>query len=498
MSDATHTPNRRIDWRGALVILISGLCALGLAYVLAGRTTLMLALPVALLIFTVGIRFPMIALAGLIALIISNASDNLIEAYDIPSLAKITAPGLFVLLLARYAIYRDLPYVPRVTICCLAIIFAVKLVSATYALRWSVSVHDSIEFFKDAVVAILALAFMNNRRGFDTVALAATLPIFLICSLGLYQLAIAPSPTGFSGFARLTEGSGRLSGMLIDPNFFAAIVVFTIPLGLFYLLNARGPVAMVTWTIISGVLIAGLLATQSRGALIGLALGLIVLSTSFTRKQFLAAGMIGVLVVMLAGAVASDELIERFTSILSTATEGEAQDTSTEGRLASWTVAYNLFNEHPWFGVGQGNFKAYYQNGALDDGLIFRGEGRSTHSLYLELLTELGLVGLMMFLGIAAMGAVNFFRAAAVARSVGDELMARRLIAFCGGFVGYLAAMTFLQDGIPRFLWYVVSLAVESYMITRCIYADHPALKFRTRRVTAPYPVETDSVIPPG
>lgn len=491
MSDSTPTSNMRIDWRGALMILISGLCALALAYVLAGRTTLMLALPVALLIFTVGIRFPMIALAGLIALIISNASDNLIEAYDIPSLAKITAPGLFVLLLARYAIYRDLPYVPRVTICCLSIIFAVKLVSATYALRWDVSVTGSIDFLKEAVVAILALAFMNNRRGFETVALAATLPIFLICSLGLYQLAIAPSPTGFLGFARLTESSNRFSGMLLDPNFFAAIVVFTIPLGLFHLLNARRPMAIASWAVIAGVLIVGLLATQSRGALIGLALGLIVLSTSFTRKQFLAAGMIGVLVVVLAGVFASDELIERFTSIFSTAAEGAAQDTSTEGRLASWTVAYNLFNENPWFGVGQGNFKSHYQNGALDDGLIFRGEGRATHSLYLELLTELGLVGLMTFLGIAVLGAVNFFRAAGVARTVGDELMARRLIAFCASFVGYLAAMTFLQDGIPRFLWYVVSLAAESYMITRCIYADHPALKFRSRRMTAPHPVET-------
>ncbi|MBE9636663.1 O-antigen ligase family protein [Salipiger mangrovisoli] len=491
MSDLPLPARTGFDWRGWLAVLLSGLFALAVTLVLANRTSLMMALPVALLIFAVGIRYPMIALAGLIALVISNTSDNLIEAFSIPSLAKITAPGLFLLLAARYALYRDLPYIPRVTICCLLIVFAMKLMSAIYALRWNLSIELSIDFLKEAAVAILALAFMNNKRGFETVALAATLPIVIVCGLGLYQLVVGPSPTGFFGFSRITDGSSRFSGMLLDPNFFAAIVVFTIPLALFHLLNARRPGTLIFWILASGALIAGLLATESRGALIGLSLGLIVLSTSFTRKQFLAAGAIGVLVVMLAGIVASDDLIDRFASIVDTAAAGEAQDKSTEGRLASWTVAYNLFNQNPWFGVGLGNFKAHYQNGALEDGLIFRGEGRATHSLYLEFLTEQGLVGLLVFLGIAALGVVNYFRGAALARRLGDELMARRLIAFCGGFVGYLAAMTFLQDAYPRFLWYMVSLSAESYMIVRCIYANHPALTFTSRRETGPYPIET-------
>ncbi|WP_226624679.1 O-antigen ligase family protein [Alloyangia pacifica] len=488
MSESTIPPRKGFDWRGWGIILLSGLFALAVSFVLSGRTSLMMALPVALLIFAVGIRFPMIALAGLIVMIMSNLSDNLIIAFGAPSLAKITAPGLFMLLAARYAIYRDLPYVPRVAICCLSIVFAMKLLSATYAMRWEMSIALSIDFLKEAIVAILALAFMNNKRGFETVALAATLPIVVICFLGLYQMVFGDSPTGFHGFSRFTDGSGRFSGMLFDPNFFAAIVVFTLPLGLFHLLNARGPVTMICWALASAILIAGLVITESRGALIGLTLGLIVLSTSFTRKQFLAVAAIAGVVVILAGALASDRVIERFTSIFSTAAEGAAQDTSTEGRLASWTVAYNLFNEHPWFGVGLGNFRLHYQNNALENGLIFRGEGRATHSLYLEFLTEQGLIGLVLFLAFAFFGAVSFFRSAAIARSAGDELMARRMIAFCSAFVGYMAAMTFLQDGIPRFLWYVVSLAAESYMIMRCIYADHPALKFRTRRVVHPFP----------
>ncbi|ANT60663.1 hypothetical protein AYJ57_09970 [Salipiger sp. CCB-MM3] len=491
MSDTLLPPPRNgIDWRGMFSVLGAGLMALAVSYVLASRSlTLLMIAPVALLIFAVGIRYPMMALAGLIAMIMSNLSDNLIEFYGLPSLAKITAPGLFVLLAARYAVYKDKPYVPMVAVTFLCIIFALKLISATYALRWGVSVDLSKDFIKEAAVAILALAFMNHKRGFETVALSATIPIAIICTLGVYQLVFGASPSGFSGFSRFTESSSRFSGMLLDPNFFAAIVVFTVPLGLFQFLNARNPLTMVLWALVVAAMIAGLLATQSRGSLIGLMLGLIVLATSFTRRQLFVACIVMVLVVVLAGVIASDELIERFSSIFSTAAAGEAQDASTEGRLASWSVAYNVFNEHPWFGVGVGNFEAHYQNGALEAGLIFRGEGRATHSLYLEFLTEQGIVGLLVFLGFAAFGAVNFFRSAALARSCGDELMARRLIAYCGAFVGYLAAMTFLQDSIPRFLWFVTSLAVESYMITRCIYADHPALRFRSRRVPRPQPV---------
>jgi len=207
----------------------------------------------------------------------------------------------------------------------------------------------------------------------------------------------------------------------------------------------------------------GLLATNSRGSLLGLCFGLFVFSLGLTLKQGL--WFLGslVLVGLIAVVVVDPETFSHFETIIGFASSGgEVADKSTEGRLASWAVAISLFKENPFFGVGVGNFSLYYQDRALELGLIFRGEGRSTHSLYLEFLAEQGIVGLTFFMFILGVAAWSIISGARLARRANDELTSRMLLAFGAGMAGYMFAMTFLQDSFPRALWFVIALALEA------------------------------------
>ena len=94
--------------------------------------------------------------------------------------------------------------------------------------------------------------------------------------------------------------------------------------------------------------------------------------------------------------------------------------------------------------------------------MIFRGEGRSTHSLYLEILSEQGLVGLMYFLGMISVAISGISSAARQFRRAGDARMAKHFAAFGAGLAGYLAGMTLLHEVYPRFLWIVIILGIES------------------------------------
>ena len=426
----------------------------------------LVALPVAVGVGVAALLHPLVGLSLLVVMIVANLSSNLMVEFGAPSIAKLAAPGLGALLMVRWTFWGERPYLGLGAAACLGGLLAMRLASAVYAPDWGVAMDATTEYVKDAILAMLALAFMAHRRGFETVTVSAVAAIVAICALGAAQMTLAPLPEGAYGFARFTEGSGRFSGPIEDPNFFGAVIVFALPLAFSHLLNGRSPARLILSAIAVGLLAFGLLATQSRGAIIAAVPALAVLSLGMSAGQRVVTASLLGLAAAVAALFVSPELVERIATIGDLATD-DVLDRSTTGRLASWQVAVHLFGERPWLGVGNGNFNVLYQDAALELGLIFRGEGRSAHSLYLEILAEQGLVGLLLFLAVIGAGALGIASAAAQAGAAGHERLSRHVVAFGAGLSGYLVAMAFLHDAYPRFLWIVIVVAVELSVIVR-------------------------------
>ena len=449
--------------RERYTIIGLGILAAGAALAI-GDTSLdkLLALAVFGGLCAVTLRYPLVALSLLIVMTVSNLSPNLILGYGAPSVAKLAAPGMMALLIVRLMFWGDRPYVGWLSLWFFCGLLALKLFGATYAADdWSKTLNDVSDFLKDIIVALLALAFLNYRNGFQVVVASAALTIAFICGLGLIQVLGAELPGAFWLFARFGEYNGRFAGPIEDENFFAVVVVFCIPLALAQLLEARNTRGWLLWGLACALLFFGLLATQSRGGILALCVGLCVLFAQLSRGQKAGAIVASVCVVIVASYFVGEEAFERLATLGSLVTE-EGVDKSTEGRLASWTVAAEIFQTYPWMGVGAGNFNLLYQDIALEKGLIFRGEGRSTHSLYLEVLTEQGLIGLIFFLGMLGAAARGVWRANRIAHKAGNRRLALQMAAFGAGLLGYLTGMAFLHDAYPRFLWIVVVMAIEA------------------------------------
>ena len=75
---------------------------------------------------------------------------------------------------------------------------------------------------------------------------------------------------------------------------------------------------------------------------------------------------------------------------------------SGTGRSEYWKTAIEAFKDEPVRGIGAGSFETFYQN-ERESGV----QGRHTHSLPLQILGELGLVGAILVLGLIGLAAVT-------------------------------------------------------------------------------------------
>jgi O-antigen ligase len=89
----------------------------------------------------------------------------------------------------------------------------------------------------------------------------------------------------------------------------------------------------------------------------------------------------------------------------------EGVGASSGGRLILWGVAWELFRNSRVFGVGMGNFTGMY--GSYLDVSWIRPGFLTVNNLYLEILSEIGIVGFVAFSGLTVSGmrcALRHFR----------------------------------------------------------------------------------------
>jgi probable O-glycosylation ligase (exosortase A-associated) len=184
----------------------------------------------------------------------------------------------------------------------------------------------------------------------------------------------------------LIKGSAFYS----DENDFALAMNLLLPLAYFVFVIRRQK-TIVTLAAAVLFLIANLI-SFSRGGFVGLCIVLLFLWLKSKRKLvttlFLAS------LVLLVLFAAPTKYWEEMRTIRE---EGTKRGTGA-ARMYYWKVAWKMFLDNPVFGVGPGNYPWNIERYEPPEG--FRGRthgGRVSHSLYFTLLSELGLVGCLIF-----------------------------------------------------------------------------------------------------
>jgi O-antigen ligase len=162
------------------------------------------------------------------------------------------------------------------------------------------------------------------------------------------------------------------SGIFGDPNELGVLAAVLVVLVVYWLTDRRCGAARFLWLGPLALFLYAVTLTQSRGALLALVAGVVVLLVArFGWRTGLLAGVVAASALLLLAAGRQAEL---------STGNGTAQD-----RIQIWSDALVTMREAPLFGVGRDMFA--------------KREGLVAHNSYLQCFVELGVFGGMLFVG---------------------------------------------------------------------------------------------------
>ncbi|MHB0877829.1 MAG: O-antigen ligase family protein [Anaerolineae bacterium] len=242
---------------------------------------------------------------------------------------------------------------------------------------------------------VLALARRGNVR-FLIYGIAAAGTVSAL--IGLFQFATGTGPAGFLLFGRFMRAYGTFE----QPNPFAGHLGLSLPFALAWALAAPRPRAeRLVLRGLAGVMALGIAASWSRGGWLALVAAGAVMVVMLSPRLAAAAVTVALVATLFAGDVSGSLLVQRLigmggevTTLNVSRVEPTDENFSVVERLAHWQAGWYMFASRPWLGVGIGNYEAAYPQFRLPRWTEALGHA---HNYYLNVIAEVGLLGLTAF-----------------------------------------------------------------------------------------------------
>jgi len=244
---------------------------------------------------------------------------------------------------------------------------------------------------------------------------------------------------------------GRLEGIqksiLENPNDLAISIAISFPLGLAFMLHARG-FRKVVWGIALLFMALGVVLTYSRSGLLALILSLTVCVWEYGikgKRRFIVVVTAVGLVIGLGAAMSTAHYRARVESIFLGNIEGSGDKGSLEARKALLKKSLMVAATHPLFGVGPGCFIL------VDEGWVV------AHNSYTELAAEAGFPALFLFLWAVGASLKNIAQARKSTRYKDDPEFRLFTQALWAGIVAYLAGACFASTEYNLYPYFMMA-----------------------------------------
>ncbi|MBI4720948.1 MAG: O-antigen ligase family protein [Chitinivibrionia bacterium] len=315
------------------------------------------------------------------------------------------------------------------------------LQSMLFSYNISYSMQSLFAFVKVVVFAFLIAQFIRTPKQLDTFAIVVFAGALCSIVLGLINLRFGlQSNLNVMGGVNLL----RFTGTFRDPNVLAMSLMSALPLGLYAVRRSGG------WTFRLGAilglaaLLAAAFATYSRAAFFPLAFILLAVLLKETRHRKSAVSLLLVLAVVAVVLLVPGFYWDRLMS-LGDISEVSQSDWSLYLRLKAAKVALAMFAEHPFTGVGLGNF--IVRSGSE---LFVR---IVVHNLYLEILAGTGILGFLSLMLVFWSGIRECLKGIRARRRAALEGMHALSFYMLLSFVSSLIAGLFLSTPFSYSIW---------------------------------------------
>jgi putative inorganic carbon (HCO3(-)) transporter len=365
-----------------------------------------------------------------------------------------------------------------------SVLFLVSaLVGQFNAVRPDIGWHWLDYMARLILVCLLAVTILNTRK-----RLLIAVGVFAT-ALGLHASKVGVMILLTGGF-RLLEGFGGSFG---DNNEYALGVIMVLPFLVataqnFDAIRGQWPSGLRwAWWASVPLSILTIIATYSRGGAVALVAAALVF-LALQRRKFIGILLLGALAIL---AVTFADSLPGYRDRLETV-QTDTEESSAMGRLHYWRTALAISKDYP-LGIGLRNFEQMYDQYDSSGGA--HGHHRAVHNSHLQVLVELGVPGLLVWIslfGYSIFAAVRLRRGAKdPARSPQDRLFCFTLGNAClTSLAGFLIGGSFLSMALNDATWFIFAFVAAADRLR------HPAAAQLPETVPAPLPSATFQVSP--
>ena len=241
-----------------------------------------------------------------------------------------------------------------------------------------------------------------------------------------------------------TEALDRLSGApsdIVNPNGLAFIICTILPF--LYFMVGLSWINRVAFFSLTPAFIYALVLTGSRSGIIGLFI--IFLGILIKSKRRLVISFIGIFIALISFSYMTPDLQDRYLSIFG---KGEKNQATADGRYEGVIDIFNLVVlRRPFFGHGLGTSREANAN--------FAGIDQPAHNLYVEAASEVGLMGMIVFILFIKSIIINFFQIHKIFSCQEEKEFLSKLNDAMQVWLAMNIVFSFASYGLSSYEWYL-------------------------------------------
>ena len=265
-------------------------------------------------------------------------------------------------------------------------------------------------------------------------------------------VAILNTARGYMMF----DGAGRntmfnLGAFLTDPNDFSLYMNMCIPFTYFmFLQEMKWSFKKLVYGLATVAMVAMVIASFSRGGMVGLACAAIVMWWFSPNRAVTATlGVVGLMAVLV---FSGDTWLNAMSSTTN------LEHSTIQARFVTWIAALEIFVDNPIMGVGAGNFPFHLENYIPPN---HRYTFQVAHSVWFTVLAEGGIVGVFLYGWLLFSNWIAARRLTMLRQIDTDARYLKHYGAAClASMVAYMASGSFLTTNYYPHIWYLTAFIV--------------------------------------
>lgn len=266
----------------------------------------------------------------------------------------------------------------------IALLTFIMFISISYSTDKRLALSESVRFCTYVALFFIIKYELNNKYVSNNILKLYIYVVSLVSSIGIFECILG------IGFIQKSEHGirTRIFSSLENSNNLGAFMLMAFFPIVMLMLNEKEKRRKIYLGIVSLMTFSNIILSFSRNAWLGLVIGAVILSLTYSWKIILGMGGLGAVALLIPQI--NNRLLE-FTD--------KSQNLS---RIKLWDIAFMMIKDHPFTGVGNGNYRVMYDIYKLKYKKkieYYPTDNFHTHNVFLKIQSELGLFGTMAFVG---------------------------------------------------------------------------------------------------